>query len=895
MLRIQNPRVNGLNAPPGLDERVPVFSWQLTGTRRGEEPAACRVKVASTKAGLRSEDGEVLWDSGKRCGHELSLSYEGPALRGNRRYWWQAEVWDCDGSRYAMEPAWWETGLFSGDWQAEWIWRAGDIVINDFVYFRKTFELGAPVVRAKLFVSAHHIVQLYVNGQRVSGFGSPAPTGVPRRKFYLAYDVTSLLSHGANCIGACVHYLGGSGQNYVDGSPGLLLQLHAEHADGSESLVASDRSWRTLRRIPHRIGTSYQQNRRLSAVEDYDRGQLDPRWLTPAYDDSLCDPAVAASPDCRAWPLMWQRLPEGAELELIQPTAAGQPRKGAEGWVQVFDAGKIVSGWPRITLPGKAGVTVQLRYAESLDPDGRVPHQVCNEISHSYFDRYTMHGRGGPECWQPDFSYKAFRYVEVSGYPAPLEKGQLTICAAGTDMERTGHFRCSSAFINKLYDVCMQTQRNNVLGQVVDCPHREQAQYLADTDLQAEALLYNFEAVPVLDKTLGDFADGQLPDGTFPFVFPSNYLHPDFNLRIPEWDLHYATLLWKLYRFTGDRQLLLRHYGPMRQMIDAYISGASPETRLIPVGDGWHISDWPYPTVEHEGEFLTVQQIKAWQALRIAAEAADVLGKAEDQEMYERQAAALRSGILTLLYDPFRKLLRDSSGSQAFHQGVNALAIYAGLLPEEDREAAVEAVAGMPWESRTVLSLPLVRLLFEEGRSELAYQLLSKSDNPGWGYMIAQGAETLWEGWDDIESHCHAWNGYPARLLQEYICGIQSGKPGFAEARIRPFFPDELEFAEAAVPTVRGSINVRWERVLRGGIRLRVTLPCTMKGLVVLDSRPDRPIASIADRDEPVWEDGAILRDVPGIAGCRLYGTRLELELLSGDYELMIRYAGEGL
>lgn len=208
MLRIQNPRVNGLNAPPGLDERFPVFSWQLTGTRRGEEPAACRVKVASTKAGLRSEDGEVLWDSGKRCGHELSLSYEGPALRGNRRYWWQAEVWDCDGSRYAMEPAWWETGLFSGDWQAEWIWRAGDIVINDFVYFRKTFELGAPVVRAKLFVSAHHIVQLYVNGQRVSGFGSPAPTGVPRRKFYLAYDVTSLLSHGANCIGACVHYLG---------------------------------------------------------------------------------------------------------------------------------------------------------------------------------------------------------------------------------------------------------------------------------------------------------------------------------------------------------------------------------------------------------------------------------------------------------------------------------------------------------------------------------------------------------------------------------------------------------------------------------------------------------------------------------------------------------------
>ena len=97
-----------------------------------------------------------------------------------------------------------------------------------------------------------------------------------------------------------------------------------------------------------------------------------------------------------------------------------------------------------------------------------------------------MHGRGVIEYWRPDFSFKAFRYVEVTGYPQPIEEGQSRICSAGTAMARTGHFRCSSEFLNKLYDVCLQTRRNNVLGQVVDCPHREQAQYLADTDLQAE-------------------------------------------------------------------------------------------------------------------------------------------------------------------------------------------------------------------------------------------------------------------------------------------------------------------------------------------------------------------------------------------------------------------------
>ncbi|WP_411553795.1 family 78 glycoside hydrolase catalytic domain [Paenibacillus lautus] len=537
-----------------------------------------------------------------------------------------------------------------------------------------------------------------------------------------------------------------------------------------------------------------------------------------------------------------------------------------------------------------AGVTVRLRYAETLDGDGRVLHQVCNETSHHYYDLYTMHGRGGIEYWQPDFSFKAFRYVEVTGYPQPIEEGQLRICSAGTAMARTGHFRCSSDFLNKLYDVCLQTQHNNVLGQVVDCPHREQAQYLADTDLQAETLLYNFDAYPVLDKTLQDFADGQLEDGSFPFVFPSNYEHPDFFIQIPEWDLHYATLLWKLYQFSGDTELLSRYYEPLRVMIEGYLSLVSPATGLIPVGRGWHISDWPYPTVEHEGEYLTVQQIKAWQALRILSEAAALLNRADDSAAYAAHAQKLQVSVLNGLYDGSGKLLHDSSGTTATHQGVNALALYAGLLPTKDREAALKAVAGKPWESKTVLSLPLLRLLYEEGLQDQAYHLLSKPDYPGWGYMIAQGAETMWEGWDDIESHCHAWNGYPARLLQEYVCGIQSGAPGFATARIRPFFAPDLDFAEASVSTVRGKIAVRWERVSEAGIRMRLELPCTMSATAALASPSSRPITSLLVDGVEIWGGSASSCMPDGIVRCERDDSMLELELLSGRYELTVRY-----
>ncbi|WP_127594019.1 alpha-L-rhamnosidase [Paenibacillus lautus] len=892
MLTIQKPLVHGLENPLGLDVSSPRFSWLLESNQRGAVCAAYRVKVFLSAEGLHRSDADLVWDSGKRIDQSLSLLYDGPPLQSNMRYWWQVTVWDCQGKESESVPAYWDTGLFPGDWSAEWIWRSEEIKPNDFAYFRKSFDLRGAVAWAKIFVSAHHIFQLFVNGQRVGGYGSPAPTGIPHREYYLAYDVATLLSSGVNCIGVAVHYLGGSGQNYVNGVPGMLLQLHVEHEDGTEQLVVSDLTWQALRQIPHRTGTPYQQNRRLSAIEDYDAALLEPSWLQPDVGDEHCTSVVLAHPSVQEWSLHWQQLPEAEELESIIPSVAAEPSivNGEEGLIQVFDAGKIISGWPQLALPGMAGVTVRLRYAETLDGSGRVVHQVCNETSHHYYDLYTMHGRGGIEYWQPDFSFKAFRYVEVTGYPKSIEEGQLRICSAGTVMARTGHFRCSSDFLNKLYDVCLQTQRNNVLGQVVDCPHREQAQYLADTDLQAETLLYNFDAYPVLDKTLQDFADGQLEDGSFPFVFPSNYEHPDFFLQIPEWDLHYATLLWKLYQFSGNTQLLSRYYEPLQAMIDGYLSLISPVTGLIPVGRGWHISDWPYPTVEHEGEYLTVQQIKAWQALRILSEAAATLGRADDSATYAAHAVRLQVSVLNELYDGSSKLLRDSSGSTASHQGVNALALYTGLLPQNDRDAALKAVAGKPWESRTVLSLPLLRLLFEEGLQDQAYHLLSKSDYPGWGYMVAQGAETMWEGWDDIESHCHAWNGYPGRLLQEYVCGIQSGAPGLATARIRPFFAPDLDFAEASVSTVRGPISVRWERGGGTGIQMRLELPCTMSATVVLDSPRSRPITGLLIDGIEIWGGAASSSMPDGVVCCGLDNTELTLELLSGHYELAVRY-----
>ncbi len=712
-------------------------------------------------------------------------------------------------------------------WAADWIWRSDKVQINDFSYFRKEFHMDEQPDSAQLFVSCHHYAQVYINGAKLGGYGTPAPTDPKKRKFYTIYEIGSLLQQGANCITADAHYLGGDCQNSVNGLPGFRLELHWKDSSGETQKLLSDTSWQTLIDMPHQIGTPYQQWRRISAIEAYDARKWNPAWRYAGGDFSDASaPAQLAVIGKEEYPMQLQSIPEGkVEEEIILTKIAVKQGTGNEQQAQIFDAGRVVSGWPRIRLKGYEGVTIRMRYSENLDEHGRVGHNVTNEVSETHYDEYTMRG-DELEDWQPDFSYKAFRFVEITGYPdiITLESG-IVVCAAHTDISYSGSFRCSDELLNKLYDAAVRTQKNNALGQLVDCPHREQAQYLADTDIQAELLIYNFDAVAMLEKTLSDFTDAQLPDGTFPFVTPTTYEHAQFHTQIPEWDLHFATLLWKLYEATGDVSQLAAYYEPMTKMVNYFIEIIDSETGLVPLDKGWHISDWPYPSVEHGGHFLTVQQIKLFQALQIIAHAAQFLNKTADQQEYEQEAGKLLVSINEHLYLPELGAYKDSSEATAAHQGVTAIALFADVVPQEERARALDYVKNKEWECSTVLSLPLLRMLFDNGFSEEAFAIINRREYPGWGYMIEQGSLTLWEGWQDIESHSHAWNGYPGRLLQEYIVGIKSEAPGFQQAVIRPYLPDSLEFAEATVWTVQGSIYAQWKKTAEGSIIVTTNIP----------------------------------------------------------------------
>ena len=130
--------------PVGIDDPVPVFSWQMSSDEKDKSQSVYRITVmesgntdiqisntgrenGSTKeySGLTDSFGECVWDSG-RVESDLSVAipYGGEPLKPQTRYGWTVEVWDEDGNLCSTsgEAAYFETGLM-GEFpeEAHWI------------------------------------------------------------------------------------------------------------------------------------------------------------------------------------------------------------------------------------------------------------------------------------------------------------------------------------------------------------------------------------------------------------------------------------------------------------------------------------------------------------------------------------------------------------------------------------------------------------------------------------------------------------------------------------------------------------------------------------------------------------------------------------------------------
>jgi alpha-L-rhamnosidase len=887
--------------PLAIDTPKPHLGWRLHSDQRDVRQSAYQVLVASNPQSL--EKGEAdLWDSGKvEANESVQIPYAGKARASRTACCWKVRVWDQAGAASDWsQTATWEVGLLSSkDWQGTWLndGKANPAKDEEFYredpapLFRKEFNLPKQPVRARLYVSGLGYYEANLNGQRVGDqVLDPGWTRYSQSVLYSAYDVTSQLRAGANCLGVA---LGNGWYNPLPlrmwgnlnlrehlpvGRPRFIAHLEAEFADGTKQTVASDPTWRVTEG-PIRFNSVY-------LGEIYDARKEISGWDRPGFDDSgWRQPAVAAEP---IGPLQAQMQPPIRVTKALRPLGISQPKPG----VFIYDLGQNYAGWVTLKLAAPAGTKITLRYGELLDPDGTLNPltSVCGQIKGNrknkdgkdesiggpgaptvawQSDTYIARGNGA-ESYTPKFTFRGFRYVELTGLPGTASPDMVTGSRLNADVARAGSFACSDPLLNRIQEMCDWTFLSNLFSVQSDCPHREKFGYGGDIGATSEALMMNYDMATFYAKTVRDWKDSALPDGLLPDTAPFVGLQ----YCGVAWGIAHPLLLRQLYQYYGNRQLIEEQFPVAQRWLDRV--AANNPSLIIPDGLSDHeglASAAPAPVM--------VTPLFAASA-RIVAELASILGRASEAAKYQRLAAEVRMAYLDKFFDS--ETGKAGPGTQASQ----AFALYEGLISAEEQPAALQRLMDDIRGSHQHLTTGIygtkfmLDFLSREGHADLAYAVAGQKDCPGWGYMLDKGATTLWEHWegsDNTYSHNHPMFGSVSQWLYHWVGGIQPDPEaiGFDRIIIRPQPVKGLDWANTSYQSVRGKIVSNWRRDGRR-FRLDVEIPGNASARVYLP----------AQKPEQVTEGGKPAAQSTGVEFVRVEAAQAIYRIGSGRYQFEV-------
>jgi alpha-L-rhamnosidase len=875
--------------PLGIDARQPRLSWRIEAEGRGVVQSAYEIRVARSERGLGSK-GDLVWSSGRVASDEsIHRPYGGPALESGRRYHWQVRVWDGSGKASAWSaPAWWEMGLLSpSDWKASWI-EPGlpeDVTKTGPVpMLRREFRLRGAPARARAYVTSHGLYEMHLNGRRVGdAVFTPGWTSYGKRLQYQTYDVTSLLKAGDNAVGVQLgngwyrgNLMGGVDRRNVYGDRlALLLQLEITHQDGRKEVVGTGEGWKAATG-PILMAEIYHG-------ETYDARLEKPGWSTPGFDDSdwPAAPVVSHGKDHLVAPAG----PPVRRIQELKPTRIIRTPAGDT----VADMGQNMVGWVRLTAEGPAGTTVTLRHAEVLDKEGNFYTENLRAARATA--RYTLKG-GGPETFEPHFTFFGFRYVAVDGYPGELSPGALTGVVVHSDMPSTGALLTSKPLVDQLQRNIQWGQRGNFLDVPTDCPQRdERLGWTGDAQAFARTAAFNMDVAAFFTKWLRDVAADQLDDGSVPHVVPNVLTRPDNPAAGSSgWADAAVIVPWTLYLAYGDKRILEEQYESMARWVEYERKRAGDD--FLWTGD-FHFGDWlAYTAPSREarsypgattGKDLIATAFYA-HSTDLMQRVAIVLGRKEDAARYGEQLARVKAAFR----DEF-VTARGRVGENT--QTAYVLALQFDLLPEDVRPLAAKRLAEEIRERKHLttgfLGTPyLCHVLGRYGYLDEAYLLLNRDEYPSWLYPVKQGATTIWERWDSLKPDgsfqdvsMNSFNHYAYGAIGEWMYRVMAGieideaAPGYKHVLVQPRPGGGFTRVEASHDTMYGKVSSAWT-LEDGRFALAVDVPPNTRATIRL------PGARLA----AVTEGGRPLAGADGAKGQRQDGDAVVVEVGSGRY-----------
>lgn len=747
--------------------------------------------------------------------------------------------------------------------------------------FRHEFTLTKPVRRAVVHVCGLGHYELHLNGGRVGDYVlTPEWTDYRDTCSYNTYDVTAQLAAGTNALGVLLGngMYNVTGGRYVKfkgsfGPPKLILQLEVEHPDGTTTRIASDASWKTAPG-PLTLACIY-------GGEDYDARREVPGWDRAGFDDHAWTAATLTESPGGA--LRAQLSPPIRIHEELKTVRVTEPKPG----LYVYDLGKNFSGWPKLTVRGRAGATVKLTPGELLAADGTVSQRSSG--GPTWF-AYTLRG-ANDETWSPRFSYYGFRYVQVEGaaplddskqppdYPRIAElQGQFLYSSAPV----AGDFACSNELVNQVHRLILAAIRCNLQSVLTDCPHREKLGWLEVSHLLADGLTYNFQLPRFYAKVSRDMRESQIENGLVPDIAPEYTVFSAGFRDSPEWGSACAFNPAHMFLTYGDASLLTGHSDVIARYA-AYL-GTTAKDHIVAhgLGDWYDIGPNPPGESQLTSKGLTATAVYCGD-LKVLEQAARLQGKADEATRYAGLAEEVRRAFHQRFFD--RAGRQYDRGSQT----AQAMPLVLGMVDRELQASVIERLVRAITTNHYRVTAGdvgfsyVVRALTDAGRDDLLYRMVTQTNGPGYADQLRKGATTLTEAWDASpdSSNNHCMLGHAEGWLYSGLAGIRPDPqaPGFKRFVIRPTVVGDLTWVKAHYDSPYGRITSAWRRE-GDQLTLEVTVP------------PNSTAAIFVPTGDPaaVRESGQTLSVGRGIHAVREITGNVVVEVASGQYRFQSQY-----
>lgn len=852
--------------PLGIDSRTPQFSWQMKTSLRNARQEAYQIIVADAVDKLARGEGNI-WNSGKVVSAQSAgILYKGLPLESRKKYYWKVVLWSKNNAApVTSQDANFEMGLLhQSDWSGDWVGFPSGW-IGKVHYFRRVFSFQKEVSRARAYVAGIGYSELEINGKKVGNrVLDPATSDFSKTIYYSTYDIKDFLNRENVMVAAVA-------PGWY-GMPKLRMQLEFYFTDGTMEVINST----TIRNVT--LGPVVSSG--ILDGEVYDARLEKPEWNLPS------DTIIKGLPN-QIWgvaPVV--ELPGGKmaaqQLEPIRVVDAFPPVSvnEAKGGVYVMDAGQNMAGWVALKVKGEKGTRITLRFAETLYENGTVNQENLRTAAAT--DVYILKG-DGEEKWEPRFTYHGFRYMQIEGWPGKPTVSNFTVKKVRSDVATAGKFNCSNDLLNRINQMVQRTEASNLHSIPTDCPQRDERMgWLNDLTVRIEQAMYNFNLHRFYAKYIQDICDTQNEKGeitdTAPYKVGGKPADPV--------SVSFLLLALKSYEYYGNTEVIRQHYTQMKAWTD-YLTTRTKDG----IVDYSYYGDWSPPaefgaeghsygavSVNTPGELMSTGYL--YYTAKVLSQMAGVLGNAADKMQYENLAQRTMKAFNDKFWD------EKKGGYGSNNQSCNSFALFLGA-PDKDRLPRVVAnlvrdvkERGYHLTTGNLCTKYLLEALTENGEVETAYKIATQVTYPSWGYMLANGATTLWERWEyktggSMNSHNHPMMGSVGSWLYKYVAGIlpDINNPGFEKFILRPYILDELQHAEGTYQSVKGEVRSSWKKT-KGTLEYAVTIPANTVATVYI---PTKDVKSVS-------ESGRSISRVKECKFLRMEGKTAVYEIGSGDY-----------